>query len=178
MRIYAGTLAIAMLGMTMLAPAAVHAADPPANWSAGLRWMQPSGFRSADLAGHIVIVEFWTLGCYNCRRTIPAMRALDALALDGVTIAGIHTPEFEAERDPRALARVLKQERIRFPVAQDNDSKVWNSFGNEYWPALYVLDRQGHVRLTHIGELHVGTDDWKHVLQVIDTLRRERSPRG
>ena len=143
----------------------------PIAWSEGLRWLAPERFDATRLRGKVVILEFWTFECINCRRTIPAMRALDARFHDDVRVVGIHSPELEQERDPRAVLEAVAREGIAYPVALDNNFRVWRRFDNHYWPAFYVLDRRGVVRHTHLGELHQGTPAWSEMLRVVDSLR-------
>jgi thiol-disulfide isomerase/thioredoxin len=157
----------------------VHAAPPTVpDWTSGLVWLQPARLDPTALTGRVTVVEFWTFACINCRRTIPAMRALASSVAPEVAIVGIHTPETDEERDAAAVRRAIAREHIGFAVAQDNDYRAWRAFGNQYWPALYLLDRQGRVRYSHIGELHLGTPQWKAVLGEIAALRAEPRPRG
>jgi thiol-disulfide isomerase/thioredoxin len=142
----------------------------------GSRWINTRPLSAQDLAGRVVIVEFWTFGCVNCQRTVPAMRALqERVAGPDVVIVGVHTPELVFERDPRAVEKAVRDQRLAFPVVIDDDGYVWRGFGNRYWPALYVVDRRGVIRHTHIGELHQGTQAWDTMLAVVETLRREKA---
>lgn len=165
------------LGISALTGTVQAAAVPekPRAWRAGVEWLQPAKFDPSTLDGRIVIVEFWTFGCINCRRTTPAMRELRARLAADVAIVGIHTPELDHERDADNVRRAISREKITYPVAQDNGYTAWRAFDNRYWPALYVLDPAGRIRHTHIGELHVGTPRWDRLLQVIEELRGESS---
>lgn len=179
-RSFQGVLAAAVAAVVVV-HSAVGAgearASKPGDWRSGLRWIQPKGFGARDLDGKIIVVEFWALGCINCQRTIPAMRALHEKFGADVVVVGIHTPELEYERDATAVRRAVAGGRIRFAVAQDNDYRAWRAFDNQYWPAAYVLDRNGRVRHTHVGELHEGSPRWNELLHVIDDLRRESATR-
>jgi thiol-disulfide isomerase/thioredoxin len=150
-------------------------AGPPGAWLRGVRWMNASPPAARDLAGRVVAVEFWTFECINCRRTLPAMKALDAeyRGARDVAIVSVHTPELERERDPAELRRAIARLGIRYPVAQDNDLVAWRAFGNQYWPCLYLLDRRGAIRYRHIGELHPDTPGWAAFRQAIEELRKE-----
>jgi thiol-disulfide isomerase/thioredoxin len=154
------------------------AAPKPRAWRSGLVWLEPAGFDPRTLEGRVVIVEFWTFDCINCRRTIPAMRALRARLGDDVSIVGVHTPELDHERDAANVRRAIEREKITFPVAQDNAFTAWRAFDNHYWPAIYVLDRDGRIRHAHIGELHQGTPRWDRLLQVVEGLRAAPGKRG
>src|SRR3954469_286368 len=120
------------------------------------RWFNTPGERPlsiADLRGKVVLVDFWTYTCINCLRTLPYLKALDArYRKDGLVIVGVHTPEFPFERDPNNVLRAIKQNGIRYPVAQDNKYATWDAYGNQYWPAEYFIDARGRVRFTHFGE--------------------------
>ena len=100
-----------------------------------------------------MLVDFWTYTCINCIRTLPYTRAWDAAYRSrGLTIVGVHTPEFQFEHDAANVQDAIAQNRLRYPVAQDNDYKTWNAWGNEYWPAKYLIDAKGRVRYVHFGE--------------------------
>ena len=105
------------------------------------------------LRGKVVLIDFWTYTCINCIRTLPYLRAWDGRYRDrGLTIVGVHTPEFAFERETRNVERAIKQNRLRYPVAQDNDFSTWSAWGNQYWPAKYLIDSRGRVRYAHFGE--------------------------
>jgi cytochrome c biogenesis protein CcdA/thiol-disulfide isomerase/thioredoxin len=120
------------------------------------RWFNtPAGapLRLEDLRGRVVLVDFWTYTCINCLRTLPYLRAWDGRYRDrGLSIVGVHTPEFAFEREADNVERAIAQNRIRYPVAQDNDYAVWEAWGNQYWPAKYLIDARGRVRYAHFGE--------------------------
>ena len=140
-------------------------------------WLNSRPLTRADLAGKVVLVEFWTFDCINCRRTVPAMKRLHARFREGgdVVIVGVHTPELAHERDPRAVQRAIHRLQLPYPVLLDNAMANWEAFDNHYWPALYVIDRRGVIRDLHIGELHEGTPAWRSVVALIESLRRERA---
>ncbi len=107
----------------------------------------------ASLHGHVVLVDFWTYTCINCIRTLPYLKAWDAsYRKDGLTIVGVETPEFAFEHDAANVANAIKQFGLRYPVVQDNDMGTWNAYGNEYWPADYLIDASGQVRYATFGE--------------------------
>lgn len=101
----------------------------------------------------VVLVDFWTYTCINCIRTLPYLKAWDAAYRDkGLTIVGVHTPEFAFEKRAGNVAAAIRRSGLRYPVAQDNDFATWNAWGNQYWPAKYLIDAEGQVRYTHFGE--------------------------
>jgi thiol-disulfide isomerase/thioredoxin len=110
------------------------------------------GLSLQGLRGKVVLVDFWTYTCINCVRTLPYLKAWDARYRDdGLVIVGVHTPEFPFERDAGNVEDAIDQNGIRYAVAQDNDYATWNAYGNQYWPAKYLIDANGHVRYLHFG---------------------------
>jgi thiol-disulfide isomerase/thioredoxin len=137
-------------------------------------WINAETAAAREWSGHVTIVEFWTFGCINCRRTVPAMKRLYAdLAPRGVLVIGVHTPEFPHEAVPGAVRAAVKKHGIEFPVALDNDHAIWKAYQNRYWPAIYLVDRTGLIRSTHVGELHVGTPEWDGFLGEVEALLAE-----
>jgi cytochrome c biogenesis protein CcdA/thiol-disulfide isomerase/thioredoxin len=120
------------------------------------RWFNTPGERPLSLAslrGRVVLVDFWTYSCINCIRTFPYLKAWDArYRKDGLTIVGVHTPEFPFEREAGNVEAAIDENQIRYPVAQDNEQATWNAYGNQYWPAEYFIDARGRVRYAHFGE--------------------------
>jgi thiol-disulfide isomerase/thioredoxin len=117
-------------------------------------WMNsPSPVTTKDLLGKVVLVQIWTLGCINCVRTLPYVTSWHKkYAAKGLQTIGIHTPEFPFERDSKNIRRAIAKHGITYPVGVDNDFKTWKAFKNEYWPHLFLADRQGIIRYDHIGE--------------------------
>ena len=125
---------------------------PPGFRSAG-RWFNSRPLDLRSLRGRVVLVDFWTYTCINCIRTFPELRAWDArYRRAGLTIVGVHTPEFSFEHDPGNVRRAIAANGLRYPVVQDNDYRIWHAFGNQYWPAEYLIDARGDVRYAHFGE--------------------------
>jgi cytochrome c biogenesis protein CcdA/thiol-disulfide isomerase/thioredoxin len=119
-------------------------------------WFNTPGMKPLSLAslrGRVVLIDFWTYTCINCIRTLPYLKAWDAsYRRDGLTIVGVETPEFAFERDAGNVSNAIKQFGLRYPVAQDNEMGTWNAYGNEYWPADYLIDAHGQVRYAAFGE--------------------------
>jgi len=99
-----------------------------------------------------VLVDFWTYTCINWLRTLPYIRAWAQKYREALVVIGVHTPEFAFERDLDNVRRAVRQMRIEYPVAIDNDYAIWRAFRNQYWPALYFIDARGRVRQHHFGE--------------------------
>ncbi|HEY4094430.1 MAG TPA: cytochrome c biogenesis protein DipZ [Baekduia sp.] len=120
------------------------------------RWFNTPGGKPLSLAslkGRVVLVDFWTYTCINCLRTLPYLEAWDARYRQaGLTIVGVHAPEFGFEHDAGNVERAIKTNGIKYPVVQDNNLATWDAWGNQYWPAEYLIDAQGRVRNTHFGE--------------------------
>jgi cytochrome c biogenesis protein CcdA/thiol-disulfide isomerase/thioredoxin len=117
------------------------------------RWFNSDPLTLRELRGHVVLIDFWTYTCINCIRTLPHLKAWDAAYRDrGLTIIGVHSPEFPFEKDAGNVERAVREQGIRYPVAQDNDFTVWKAYGNRYWPAKYLVDARGRVRYVHFGE--------------------------
>jgi cytochrome c biogenesis protein CcdA/thiol-disulfide isomerase/thioredoxin len=110
-----------------------------------------------SLRGRVVLVDFWTYSCINCIRTLPYLKAWDQrYRKDGLTIVGVHTPEFPFERIAANVEEAIQANGIRYPVVQDNEQATWNAYGNQYWPAEYFIDAEGNVRYVHFGEGEYG----------------------
>ena len=126
---------------------------------------------SQDIEGKVVLYDFWTYSCINCIRTLPHLTAWDEKYSDeGLVIVGIHTPEFEFEKEYDNVVFATEKFGIKYPVIQDNDKEVWNDFQNRYWPRKYIADHEGYIRFDHIGE-----GAYKETEKVIQVLLEERS---
>jgi thiol-disulfide isomerase/thioredoxin len=116
-------------------------------------WLNSEPLDPAGLRGHVVLVDFWTLTCINWLRTEPYIRAWSqAHRDDGLVVIGVHTPEFSFEHELDLVRQATREREIDYPVAQDNDYAIWSGFDNHYWPALYIVDREGVIRDQHFGE--------------------------
>jgi len=116
-------------------------------------WINSPPLNLSQLSGKIVLIDFWTYSCVNCIRTIPYLNAWYAkYGGDGLVIVGVHTPEFKFERNYSNVLAATKSLGIKYPVALDNNYSTWNVYGNEYWPSEYIIDQNGTIRHTQIGE--------------------------
>jgi thiol-disulfide isomerase/thioredoxin len=106
-----------------------------------------------SLRGNVVLVDFWTYSCINCIRIIPYVNDwYEKYSDKGLTIVGVHTPEFEFEKNFNNVKSAVDKFQIKYPVLQDNDKGTWNAYENRYWPRKYIIDTQGNIRYDHIGE--------------------------
>ncbi len=116
-------------------------------------WINSPPLTIAGLRGKVVLVDFWTYSCINCLRTLPHVEAWDRMYRKaGLVIVGVHTPEFAFEAVPSNVRGAVKRLGVRYPVALDSNYGTWNAYGNQYWPAKYLIDRNGHIRWAHFGE--------------------------
>ena len=116
-------------------------------------WLNSPPLAPAGLRGKVVLVSFWTYTCINWLRQLPYLRAwADKYAGHGLTVIGVHTPEFPFEHHAGNVRRAVKDMRVGYPVVMDNDYAIWRAFDNHYWPALYFADAQGQLRHHYFGE--------------------------
>jgi thiol-disulfide isomerase/thioredoxin len=124
------------------------------------QWFNSPPLSIDSLRGKVVMVNFWTYGCYNCTNALPHVGKLyDKYKDKGLVIIGVHTPEFPFEKSAANVQTALKRHGITYPVAQDNDYATWKNYGNRYWPAQYIIDRSGKIVFTHAGEGEYDTID-------------------
>jgi cytochrome c biogenesis protein CcdA/thiol-disulfide isomerase/thioredoxin len=116
-------------------------------------WLNSSPLSLKELYGKVVLIDFWTYSCINCIRTFPYLIRWNEVYKDkGLVIVGVHTPEFEFEKDPENVKKALERFHISYPVALDNEYKTWSAYQNAYWPAHYLIDQNGVIRQVHFGE--------------------------
>jgi thiol-disulfide isomerase/thioredoxin len=140
-------------------------------------WLNSQPLRASDLKGKVVLVDFWTYTCINWRRTLPYLREwAQKYGNQGLVVIGVHTPEFSFERNVDNVRKIAKAQKVDYPIAIDSGYAIWNAFGNQYWPALYVVDAQGRIRHHRFGE-----GEYEQVEGVIQQLLAEAghgSPAG
>jgi cytochrome c biogenesis protein CcdA/thiol-disulfide isomerase/thioredoxin len=118
-----------------------------------VQWLNSPPLDAQALKGKVVLVDFWTYSCINCLRSLPYVKAWAEKYRDqGLVVIGVHAPEFAFERDVSNVTKAMKDLGITYPVAIDNEFKIWRAFNNEYWPAHYFADAQGRIRYHHFGE--------------------------
>jgi len=124
-----------------------------ASFDGATGWLNSEPLTPAGLRGNVVLVDFWTYTCINWLRQLPYVRAWAGKYADqGLVVVGVHTPEFSFEHNPDNVSRAVRETRVDYPVATDNDYAVWSAFDNHYWPALYFADAEGRIRHHHFGE--------------------------
>ncbi len=143
---------------------------PP--FAGAVEWLGSEPLGPADLRGHVVLVNFWTLTCINWLRQEPYIRAwAQAYRDDGLVVIGVHTPEFSFEHQIEEVRRATTERGIDYPVAVDNKYSIWSAFDNNYWPALYFIDREGIIRDQHFGEGRY--EQSEHIIQRLLGIERE-----
>jgi thiol-disulfide isomerase/thioredoxin len=159
MRFSIRTLILAALIPTAVAIGAAVGATPtrypqPAPEFAGLEnWINSQPLTMQQLRGKVVLVDFWTFDCINCQNTLPYVKAWHEKYKDkGLVVVGVHTPEFAFERKLENVKTAVQRNAITYPVAQDNRYATWSAYGNQYWPATYLVDKKGNVVYAHFGE--------------------------
>jgi thiol-disulfide isomerase/thioredoxin len=123
------------------------------NLDGAVAWINSGPVTSQSLRGKVVLVDFWTYSCINSLRQLPYLEAWAAKYKDaGLVVIGVHTPEFSFEKEHANVARAVADVQVAYPVAMDNNQKIWRAFNNEYWPADYLIDAKGRIRYHHFGE--------------------------
>jgi thiol-disulfide isomerase/thioredoxin len=154
----AAIAAIAALGAAVVNSGAATAVPAVTNRAApeftGIdHWLNSQPLTMQQLRGKVVLVDFWTYTCINCVNTLPHVEKLYEKYKDqGLVVVGVHTPEYAFERETKKVSAAIAEHRLTYPVAQDNQYATWNAYGNQYWPAVYLIDKQGHIVYSHFGE--------------------------
>ncbi len=137
-------------------PSGLADAGPAPEFTGNQEWFNTPGNAPITLKqqrGKVVLIDFWTYTCINCIRTLPHMQQVwEKYRKAGLVVVGVHTPEFPFERSADNVRDAIKQNGLTYPVVQDNEYQTWEAYENEYWPAQYLIDAQGHRRYLHIGE--------------------------
>jgi len=127
---------------------------PAPEFSGLADWINSSEIKSMrELRGKVVLIDFWTYSCFNCVNTFPYVQGWhEKFAKEGLVVLGIHAPEFDFERNSNNVKNAVKKYGLTYPIALDNGFKLWRAYRNRFWPAFYLIDKQGMVRYTHFGE--------------------------
>ena len=148
-----------------LATAGAYEGEMP-SLAGATEWLNSPPLTPAELRGRVVAFQFWTYTCINWLRTLPYVRAWARKYREhGLVVVGVHTPEFSFEKDVTNVRRAIADRDIGYPVAVDSDYAIWEAFANNYWPALYLVDADGHIRYHHYGE-----GEYSHTEMVIQRL--------
>lgn len=172
-------LAASLLALSLAVGGSVGAANPTLidygaapDFSHIEHWLNSAPLSMPALRGKVVLVDFWTYSCINCLRTLPYVTRWHQRYKDqGLVVVGVHTPEYPFEKQTRNVQTAIKRFDIPYPVAQDNQYATWKAYDNQYWPAAYLIDRNGRIVLKHFGEGH-----YEEMEQAIRLLLASDSP--
>ncbi len=171
-RLRALALAAAVCGLAAAQPIPMNERAPELT---GKEWINTDGGRPVQLSarkGSVTVVEFWTFGCINCRHNLPAYaRWWREFGREGVTIVGVHSPETDSERNSANVRAAVKELGIEYPVLVDGDMENWRRWRQQFWPTVYLVDKQGRVRYRWEGE--VGSQGETEMAALIEKLRKE-----
>ncbi len=121
-------------------------------------WLNSEPLKLSELRGKVVLIDFWTFDCWNCYRSFPWLRSVEQrFDGDAFQIIGVHSPEFDHERDIDNVRRKSAEFELHHPIMIDNDFSYWRAMRNKYWPAYYVIDKRGNIRGVFVGEIHKGS---------------------
>jgi cytochrome c biogenesis protein CcdA/thiol-disulfide isomerase/thioredoxin len=167
-----------MMMMSSTTPGAPSEPQMMPDLSGAVAWLNSPALSREQLKGHVVLVDFWTYSCINCLRSIPYVRAwAERYKNSGLVVIGVHTPEFAFEKDLDNVRRAVGELKISYPVALDNDYKIWKAFSNSYWPADYLVDATGHIRFHHFGEGKYGESE-QQIQQLLKEHDSQLSVKG
>ena len=139
-------------------------ADPTA-------WINSKPLSVKDLRGKVILIDVWTYGCWNCYKSFPWLRALENKFSDqDFQVIGIHSPEFDREKERDNVVKKVEEFMLHHPVMMDNNRAYWRSLRNRYWPAYYIVDKEGNIRDAFIGETHAGDRNAKKIEKLITKL--------
>lgn len=142
-------------------------------------WINSPPLTLADLKGHVLLLDVWTFGCWNCYWSFPWLTDLKTrLGHKGLKVIGIHSPEFAHERDGAAVRAKARDFGLTHPILLDNDFRYWKALNNRYWPAYYLIDREGRIRERFIGEIHKGSGQAKEIEGAVEKLLVESGAGG
>ena len=170
-----------LFGLALVLSSVVYAAkiNPPAKMPEftqvdELAWLNSKPLSVNDLRGKVVLIDVWTYGCWNCYNSFPWLRSVEEkFAGQDFTVIGIHTPEFDREKVRENVVKKVAEFKLHHPVMMDNNFAYWRALRNRYWPAYYIVDKQGNIRKGFIGETHEGDRRAKKIEKLIAQLLKE-----
>lgn len=140
-------------------------------------WINSAPLTLRMLRGKVILLDFWTFDCWNCYRSFPWLKSVEAqYGPQGLEVIGVHTPEFAHERVRADVIAKVHQFGLHHPIMIDNDYSYWHALGNHFWPTFYLIDRQGRVRARFIGETHIGDHRARAIERDIKELLKEGRP--
>jgi thiol-disulfide isomerase/thioredoxin len=144
---------------------------PPFTAERPEQWFNSPPLRHEDLIGKVLLIDVWTFDCWNCYRSFPWLHQVEAQFADKpFQVIGIHSPEFDREKDAKQVAAKIAEFKLTHPVMMDNDFAYWRALHNRYWPAFYLVDKQGRLRFVHVGETHAGDANATQIENEINRL--------
>ncbi len=134
-------------------------------------WINSDPLTLESLRGRVVLIDFWAFECWNCYRSFPWLNSLEEkFEGEPFTIVGVHSPEFEREKNIDSVREKAREFDLKHPIMIDNDHSYWRAIGNRFWPAYYLIDKQGQIREVFIGETHAGDKRAQQVEAAIEAL--------
>jgi len=142
-----------MAGFLLNLPLAEGRIGRPAPEISNQIWLNSEPLQLADLRGKVVMVEFWTFGCWNCRNIEPYVKSWhEKYASQGLMVIAVHSPEFQYEHDVNRVKEYIREHKLPYAVPIDNEFTTWRKYENRYWPTLYLIDKEGKIQFIKIGE--------------------------
>jgi thiol-disulfide isomerase/thioredoxin len=152
--------------------------SPLGGLSGATDWINSKPLTAKELKGKVVLIDFWAYSCINCIRSVPYLRAwADKYKDSGLVVIGVHTPEFDFEKELPNVQHAVKKFNITYPVALDSNNAIWDAFHNQYWPASYFIDAAGKVRYTHFGEGEYDQSE-QHIQELLKEANAKSMPAG
>ena len=179
MRVLMAGVSIALL--LAVGPATAVAAAggklPPFPQGGADTWINSAPLRVEALRGKVVLIDVWTFDCWNCYRSFPWLRQLEAgFDADAFAVVGVHSPEFAHERDRENVREKVREFGLEHPIFIDNDHAYWHALDNRYWPAFHLVDKRGVIRARYVGETHAGDAQARAIEAKIRKLLAEPYP--
>lgn len=166
-------LALPLLNQPMAQSAPLPQAVPAPEFTATAAsdWINAPPLTLNRMKGEVVLLDVWTFGCWNCYRSFPWLKDMEArLGPKGLKVIGIHSPEFEHERNGATVRAKAADFGLTHPIMLDNDFRYWKALNNRYWPAYYLIDRNGRIQARFVGETHKGTPQAQEIERIIEEL--------
>ena len=155
-------------------PASKAPTAPEFTQQGAAAWLNSPPLKMQDLRGKVVLLDIWTFDCWNCYRSFPWLNGLEKkFAAQGLQVIGIHSPEFDHEKSRVRVEEKIDEFKLHHPVMMDNDLAYWRALSNHYWPAYYLIDKQGRVRAVYVGETHAGGAQAQSIEAEIEKLLKE-----
>jgi len=170
--LFASLLILMLLASPLISGWEAQGRAPAPDFACKL-WLNSPPLTLHELRGKVVLIDFWEYTCINCIRTFPYLRRWNELYGPlGLVVIGVHTPEFDFAKDPARVADATKRFKFTFPIAVDSDRQIWDAFNNEAWPAKYLIDKDGRIAFSHLGE-----GDYAEFERHIQQLLKEANPK-